>query len=148
MLMHIPKWNEDLQTNLTIAAVGFSSTAVLRSINRCWAEGAQLMELYESGGFELLDQSLSFSMFKTVEASGTKGRILLADLYARRTQCLVAGNLLPGRVVVKLFLDHFRTTDDLPCYTDYKHLEILEFNHSQPDLFMSKWREIPKSTDQ
>ena len=50
--------------------------------------------------------------------------------------------MLPGRFVVKLVLDHFRTMDDVQLYTDYKHLEHLEFNHNRPDLFMSKWREL------
>ena len=66
-----------------------------------------------------MDQNLSYGMIKMVEVAKEKGRILLAELYARRTQCLSVGNFLPGRVVVKLFSDFFRTTDDLPVYTDY-----------------------------
>ena len=84
-----------------------------------------------------------------IEVLGAKGRMFLADLYARRrrTKCLSAGVVLPGRIVVKLFLEHFRTMDDVKFYTDYKHLEHLEFNHSQPDLFMSRWREIISKVD-
>ena len=82
-----------------------------------------------------------------IESAGSKGRILLADLHALRARCLAAGNTLPGRVVVKMFLDHFRTTDDIQFYRDYKHLEHLEFNHSHPDLFMSKWRELVSKVD-
>ena len=48
---------------------------------------------------------------------------------------------------MKLFLEHFRIMDDVQFYTDYKHLEHLEFNHSHPDLFMSRWREIVSKVD-
>ena len=56
--------------------------------------------------FEVLDQNLLHGMIKMVVASNDKGRVLLAEIYTRRTACLAASVLLPGRVVVKMFLDH------------------------------------------
>ena len=99
-------------------------------ISRCWADGVTLDRLHNTDNFDLLDQSLPIGMLKMIEASKDKGSVLLADLFARRRVCLNRGNLLPGRVVVKLFLDSFKTMDDTPFFTDPRHLENIESHHS------------------
>ena len=90
--MNIPKWKEDLQSNLVVAAAGMNSGAVLKWIIRCWTDGVKIKELVDWKGFEQLDQNLSYGMIKMIEGSGAKGRILLADLYARRTKCFQPGS--------------------------------------------------------
>ena len=66
MLMHILEWKEELQSNLTMVAVGYSAPAVLQWITRCWADGVRMQELADSKGFEALDQNLSYGMIKMV----------------------------------------------------------------------------------
>ena len=97
--MNIPQWKEDLQSNLVVAAVGLPSSAVLKWIIRCWTDGVKDQELWDSKGFEQLEQNLSYGMLQMIEGAGSKGRILLADVHARRTRCLSAGVMLPGRLV-------------------------------------------------
>ena len=65
-MMNIPKWKEDLQSNLVAAAAGMNSGAVLRWIMRCWADHVKIQELFDSKGFEQLDQILSYGMIKMI----------------------------------------------------------------------------------
>ena len=136
-----------MQTNLTVAAVGIKPPGVFWWISRCWSGNSTIQQLEDTRGYELLDQHLSIGMLNMIELAKGKGRVLLADLHSRRSRCLASGTLLAGRVVVELFLDSFRTTDDTPYFTDYRHLEHFEFNFTQPDIFMSKWCDLVSKVD-
>ena len=133
--MALDNWKEELQVNMIAATHLPDPSELLRWISCCWDPNFQLRDLADSRPFQIVDQCLATSMIKMMEGAKDRGRTLLSEIEMQKSRCLREGRLLPGRQIIKKFLDTFETIDGEMILFDYAHLERLRVERNDYEGF-------------